>query len=89
MCQLFISLNSVEMYEASVLQAARQFLERTIKDMKLSVGEEMQLMVVSCVLCVCVCVGGGDYHNMNTRKCVCFMTWPQVVIHENILLVPG
>ncbi len=58
MCHLFISLNSVEMYEASVLQAARQFLERTIKDMKLSVGEEMQLMVVSCVLCVCV--GGGD-----------------------------
>ncbi len=49
MCQLFISLNSVEMYEASVLQAARQFLERTIKDMKLSVGEEMQLMVVSSV----------------------------------------
>lgn len=53
MCQLFISLNSVEMYEANVLQAARQFLERTIKGMKLSVGEEMQLMAVSCVL------GGG------------------------------
>lgn len=40
------------MYEVNVLQAALQFLERTIKGMKLSVREEMQLMVVSCMLSV-------------------------------------